>query len=191
MTKEDIIYGRKTWGPILWHLYHTFAIHLNTKKDIEYFTLLNNCFGYVLPCEECKTHYNFITEKIYTFDDTMNPQDAFYYTYKIHEMVNESLDKKNIPYEKAYRIHKTINNDECLFIVKTIYHNLEYQQLSLFEFDKIMHFFIAFCEIYPDPVIRKHLKKLINSSLFQECRRPLKFKQFIFEHFLTLLISKR
>ena len=119
----------------------------------------------------------------------MKPNDAFYYTYKIHEMVNEYLDKKNIPYEKAYQIHKTINNEECLFIIKTIYHNLNYQQLSLFEFDKVMHFFIAFCKIYPDRVIRKHLKKIVDSSVFQDCKRPLKFRKFIFEHFLTLSIS--
>ena len=191
MTIKENIYGRKTWGPIIWHMYHTFAIHIiNDNNSIEIFKLFNNSLGYILPCEECKNHFNFIIENIYLLDTSIKKDNLFFYTYKIHEIVNESLNKKNISFKKAYNIHKKTNNEEIIFIIKTIYQNLDYDKMSFFEYDKIMCFFISFCKLYPNDDIQNIFKKLISSTEFKQIKTPKNFQKFISQYFLPLEITK-
>ena len=79
-----------------------------------------------------------------------------------------------------------MNNKDILFIIKTIYLNLEYKSMSFYTYDKIYNFFISFCKLYPEKKIRTKLKKIIDSTNFQNITGPNQFFIFIetiFIHF--------
>jgi len=182
--EEKISLGKKSWGPIVWNMYHTFAINYiatnNNKNNIDLYEKFINCLGYILPCDTCRVHYNYLITDIYPLDkDEINKDKLFKYTYEIHKLINETLNKENISYKKAYNLNKKINNKDILFIIKTIYLNLEYKSMSFYTYDKIYNFFISFCKLYPEKKIRTKLKKIIDSTNFQYITGPNQFFTFI------------
>ena len=189
--EEKISLGKKSWGPIIWNMYHTFAINYistnNNKNNIDLYEKFIHCLGYILPCDTCRVHYNYLITDIYPLDkDEINKDNLFKYTYEIHKLINETLNKKNISYKKAYKLNKKINNKDILFIIKTIYLNLEYKSMSFYTYDKIYNFFISFCKLYPEKKIRTKLKKIIDSTNFENITGPNQFFRFIetiFIHF--------
>jgi hypothetical protein len=187
--EEKISLSKKDWGPIIWNMYHTFAINyiIDNKNNIDLYDKFINCLGYILPCDTCRTHYNYIITDIYPLEeDENNNKKLFKYTYEIHKLINETLSKENISYKKAYEIHKTPNNKDIIFIIKTIYLNLEYKSMSFYTYDKIYNFFISFCKLYPEKEIRLKLKKIINSTNFHKISSTNQFHTFIetiFIHF--------
>ena len=182
--KNNILLGKKKWGPVLWNIYHSFSINFLKKYSDDYIIFINT-FGYILPCETCKSHYNFIINDIYKFDNIdVNKKNIMKYTYNIHKLINDILNKKNISYKKSILLHKNININNSLFIIKIIYENFDYKKMSFFTFDKIFNFFIVFCKLYPNKEIRTHLKKLINSEKFNEINSPSQFSDWYKSYFL-------
>ena len=180
--EDKISSGKKKWGPIIWNMYHTFAINYisTNNNNIDLYLNFINCLGYILPCDVCRTHYNYIINDIFPLEkDEIKKEKLFKYTYEIHKLINDTLNKKNISYKKAYSIHKNTNNKDILFIIKTIYLNLEYKSMSFYTYDKIYNFFISFCKLYPEKNIRIKLKKIIESTNFENIASPNQFYIFI------------
>ena len=186
--KDKIGHGRQTWGPIIWNMYHTFSINfVDLNESNELYKYFINCLGYILPCETCKIHYNYIVNDIFPVDNSDICKDNFFkYTYEIHKLINETLSKKNISYKEAYKIHKVPNNKDILFIMKTIYINLDYHKMSFFLYDKVYNFFIAFCKLYPDKNIRKNLINMIESTNFKNILTINEFQKFIKNIFINI-----
>ena len=94
------------WGPAMWHYLHAMSFNYpvnptgNEKKHYKNFILsLKN----VLPCKYCRINLknNF---KQYPLKKChlMNRESFSKYVYKLHEIVNNMLNKtSNITYEKA------------------------------------------------------------------------------------------
>ena len=100
--KNSILIGKDKWGPIAWNIYHSFSINFLKKYADDYLIFINT-FGYILPCETCKSHYNYVINDIYKIDDIeINKNNIIKYTYNIHKLVNELLNKKNISLKKQY-----------------------------------------------------------------------------------------
>ena len=51
--------------------------------------------------------------------------------------------------------------------------------MSFYTYDKIYNFFISFCKLYPEKKIRTKLKKIIDSTNFQNITGPNQFFTFI------------
>lgn len=188
--KNSILIGKDKWGPIAWNIYHSFSINFLKKYADDYLIFINT-FGYILPCETCKSHYNYVIKEIYKIDDIeINKNNIIKYTYNIHKLVNELLNKKNISLKKATILNKDIHINNSLFLIKTIYSNFDYKKMSFFLFDKIFNFFIVFCKLYPQKEIRKKFQKLINSEKFNDINSPNQFIEWYKSNFLKLSIIK-
>ena len=145
--EEKISLGKKSWGPIIWNMYHTFAINYisnNNKDNIDLYENFINCLGYILPCDTCRVHYNYLITDIYPLDkDEINKDKLFKYTYEIHKLIesnNNILHEKIEDFLKMFfkeenifnKISKKIKND-----LNDVYKHLEENKKILHEFEKI------------------------------------------------------
>jgi len=84
------------WGQALWHSIHSIAMAYepNPKSRQDYFNFFAS-LGNVLPCEECKKHYqeNFKNTqnslKAALNQTALAPNGLFRWTYDLHNIVNE------------------------------------------------------------------------------------------------------
>jgi hypothetical protein len=112
------------WGKYIWQTMHYIALGYpdnptNDKKEKykQFYTLFKD----VLPCSICTKHYEQILINYPLTDDIMNNKDKLIkWTIDIHNIVNESLHKKNISYDEAsnviykysnHNIYNDNNND--------------------------------------------------------------------------------
>ena len=86
--------GRSFWGPPIWKTIHILASTLKPENASEFKRFLET-LTHLLPCERCKHNLKeklaLIPPDIYLF----NNDDAFFYTYILHDMVNESINKND------------------------------------------------------------------------------------------------
>jgi hypothetical protein len=89
--------GRNFWGPPIWTSTHILAATYkpspaNAAAFISYLYSL----AYLLPCEECKENLR-NKLKIFPPDPYLsNNHDAFFYTYVLHDMVNEHISEVHL-----------------------------------------------------------------------------------------------
>lgn len=95
------------WGPALWHSLHSIAMaydpSYHSKKDFyDFFKNLGN----VLPCEECKKHYNenFLKQEKLLVDSLNKQNGLFRWVYDLHNIVNKQTNAKDWPtYESVVK----------------------------------------------------------------------------------------
>lgn len=184
-----ILSGPEKWGPLAWHLLHSFSINNNTKisdknKDKYYFFYI--CFVDIIPCKICSIHYNDFLNYIIPLDkDKITRKYIKHWVYEIHNLINEYLNKKKISYNNCILQHSNINNNDIFFFINTIYFNFDYYKMSIFKFDKIYQFYINFCYLYPDKDIKKKLLKKINTKEFKNIKTPLEFKLWYQQNYFS------
>lgn len=101
--------GKMFWGPLIWGSMHSMAISYEpspstgpayTRLAFENFI---KSIVFLLPCKECREHFvAHLTHIPLTDDDFKSPLTLFRWTWKIHNMVNESLGKKILSFADAY-----------------------------------------------------------------------------------------
>ena len=92
--KDNTSSGREFWGPPIWTTIHILASTLRPENASEFKRFLET-LTHLLPCERCKQ--NLKTKlKMYPPDKyLLNNDDAFFYTYLLHDAVNENITKTN------------------------------------------------------------------------------------------------
>ena len=58
--------------------------------------------------------------------------------------------------------------------------------MSFYKYDQIYNFFLNFCLLYPDKIIRRDLKKLLNNTLFEKILTPKEFKKWFYNNLMNL-----
>jgi len=84
--------GKAFWGPPIWKTIHILASTLRPENASEFKKFLET-LTHLLPCEKCKRN---LKEKLKNFPIDaylFNNDDAFFYTYVLHDMVNTSINK--------------------------------------------------------------------------------------------------
>lgn len=177
--------SKEIWGPKAWHLIHNFSIY---SKNNDCMNTMIQTFGYILPCDVCKKHYNYLINDIYILNKKkLSKEIIIKYLIDIHNMINEDLDKNlKLSYKKAVDIQKKTDNNDILFFIKITYKQFDYSNMSFFEFDKIYNFFICFVQNYPSKNFHKILNDLILQKEFKEADTPLSFKKWFLQYFCTL-----
>ena len=177
--------SKEIWGPKAWHLIHNFSIY---SKNNECMYTMIQTFGYILPCEVCKKHYNYIINDIYYLNEKNVSKDLMIkYLIDIHNMINEDLDKNlKLSYKKAINLQKKTKDSDILFFIKVVYKQFDYINMSFFEFDKIYNFFICFVQNYPSKKIHTILNELILKKEFKDAITPLSFKKWFFKNYCSL-----
>jgi len=87
------------WGPSVWKTLHSVAAAYSPNSDtrsaaISFVTSLQ----WLLPCEKCQVNYQ---KKLTAFpiENYLNSNDDFFFwTYMVHDIVNQYAGKKSPPY---------------------------------------------------------------------------------------------
>ena len=116
---ENINLNMNEIGPSIWDTMHSFATQVTNQKKFQAFLLFIASIKELLPCEECRRHFILFAQKmldknsdlyIYNFN---YKNGVFYWTWLVHNMVNERLGKPNFPYKTAYKMYYKSNNNVC------------------------------------------------------------------------------
>jgi hypothetical protein len=188
-----ILAGPEKWGSLAWHLLHSFSMY-NKKisdKNISRYYIFYTCFIQIIPCKICSIHYEEIINYIIPLDKNKITRNYLkYWIYEVHNLVNEYLNKKkNISYKKCIQFHSNILHRDIIFFLNIVYLNFDYNNMSIYEFDKIQQFFINFCYLYPDAEIRNKLKKEINNKKFKNIYSSIEFKKWYIKLNIMKFIS--
>lgn len=102
-TKNDF------WGPHQWVALHAFAITYEPEMANAFQAYVNSLV-YILPCPLCRYHFAEHLHKIPLKNYLANRESVFYWTYLIHDAVNQSIGKLSPPYHIArkYYIQKVL-----------------------------------------------------------------------------------
>lgn len=107
------------------------------------------------------------------------------WVYNTHNIVNEFLDKPKYKYSKLKSQYKDIDTNELFKILKILYKNVDYENMSISTYDHIYNFFINFCILFPDKTIRKNLTNLIDRNHFTKISGPKQFEIWLREYFFS------
>lgn len=101
------------WGSSYWFVLHSMAYVYDPKDKNKYFNFFMN-LGDILPCEECKIHYQQNVNK-YELDQALNSNESFFrWVYDLHNIVNEQLHvpKSKWPsYESVKQRYQSYESD--------------------------------------------------------------------------------
>ena len=168
------------WGPLAWHLIHNFTLHSKNNEDM---IIMIKTFGYILPCQTCKKHYNYLINDIYIIDENASKKRIIKYLYEIHNLINSTLEKKKFNFNKSLEVNEKIDNDKFIYLFIIFYSKLPYINMSFHDFDKIYNFFISFSKNYPSKVIRNKFKSILETNSFKKAETPLSFRKWFIEEF--------
>lgn len=188
--KEPIEISRNIWGPMAWHLLHSFSINhkykLKQNQNHDYY-IFYKTFSYILPCLICSEHYQdyfFVHHKM--IEKKITRTYLIKWVFELHNKVNKNLDKPTYTLKKCIEDNIEPNNNIILFFINTIYLGYDYYSMDIYRYDYIYNFFYKFCELYPDKKIRKILLEQINTEAFMDVETPMKFylwyKKYIFKN---------
>ena len=133
----------KIWGPALWFVLHiisfNYPVSPNKNDKRNYFIFLKSLEN-ILPCKSCrdnlKEHFKNIDMNIFDNRDTFSQ-----YIYKLHNIVNSTLDKEKYSSYKSVKytyqhfrysdniIHKNFNNLQSS--IKIIKYNKNNESIKL------------------------------------------------------------
>ena len=77
------------WGSPFWHVIHSIAYAYNPQIDRDnYFDFFSN-LGRILPCEECRIHYEQNLNRQELMIALNSPDNLFRWVYDLHNKVNK------------------------------------------------------------------------------------------------------
>lgn len=81
------------WGPKLWFVMEHFALHFPncpTIKDQQYYKQFYESLQYVLPCPNCKEHYQHVLNLVPIDNYLLNSKSLYSWLIKIKEHINNT-----------------------------------------------------------------------------------------------------
>jgi len=188
-----MLYGKKIWGPKAWSLLHAFSMNNNLKisnKKKHNYYILYTSFKYIIPCNLCRKHYSDIIYYINPIvEEKITRKYLIKWVFETHNIVNEFLNKPIYPFKKFIENNNiTIIHEDIFFFINAAYSSMNFDNISLYEFDQIYNFFIHFCLLYPDLKIRKKLKKLIRTESFKKIETPRQFKEWYIKELINVCL---
>lgn len=80
------------WGPSGWNLFHNLAISYKpTLENRQRYKKFYESFKYVLPCKYCRESYTTFFDTISIDPYLVSSERLFYWTYLMHNKVNDKL----------------------------------------------------------------------------------------------------
>ena len=117
------------WGKNLWISLHiiTFNYPINpTNEDKINYKNYFMSLGHVLPCNDCKEHYNNLIKQIPIDIFLQDREGITFWLFNIHNLINEKLNKPIINFIDCCIMYNLVycksclkNNDITLFALKT------------------------------------------------------------------------
>jgi hypothetical protein len=101
--------GKNFWGNPLWTLLHSTSSYYD-HKNAQYFIQLLICYSVLLPCEKCKKNFKYKLKKYSPNQYLLNKEDLFFYTYLLHDLVNENITLEDSEHPKTSPEYNQIVN---------------------------------------------------------------------------------
>lgn len=182
-------YGNDFWGPKAWYLLHAFSIYDNSEiknKDKHNYYIFYMTFIYILPCFKCSQHYTNIFFYINPLNEKKISREYIKkWVYNTHNIVNGLLNKDKFPLADLDKSYTIIDNDAIFYTLKILLLNIDYKKISLMNYDSIYTFFINYCKLYPDKIIRKNLKSVLETNHFLKIQTPIQFEKWLRDYFFN------
>lgn len=110
MESQD---SKSFWGSSMWKAIHSAAVAYKPSMRNSFKRYIE-LHGEIIPCESCRKHFK-ENLKILPIDQYLETNEqAFYWTYLFHDIVNRRLGKKSPPYTDIKRIYFKGVGIECL-----------------------------------------------------------------------------
>lgn len=108
------------FGSVFWTMIHTVAIaypeqvNENDPLKIKIYNFYKSLED-IIPCRECQLHYKENFKQLPLENYLNSRMDLFYWTYTLHNIVNEQLGVKDgIPtFEEAYDKYHSLRTENC------------------------------------------------------------------------------
>lgn len=84
--------GKEFWGEPVWTSIHSFAAVYKPEHAASFKAFINSLV-YLLPCEACRQHLSQHLKRIPMDKYLSNNHDLFYWTYILHDAVNQEINK--------------------------------------------------------------------------------------------------
>lgn len=104
-----IMFGSLFWGSFIWQTIHILSSVLlpdNTSRFVRFLNLLNE----ILPHTEL---FHYFIKKFPPEPYLRNNDDSFYYSYKIHDLINKKINKQSPDYLEIKGIYFGALGKEC------------------------------------------------------------------------------
>lgn len=155
------------WGPGGWTFLHTITFNyplVPNENDKTKYKSFFNTIGDMLPCKYCRESYK-IYIKYIPIDLFLDSREGLcFWLYKIHELINYKIYKKNVPFEEIIRKYENIRA-KCGKM--TVNNNLDKQYKTCQKPSEInidyLNKFILKANTYKE-IINKMIKNLYNSN---------------------------
>lgn len=146
------------WGPHAWIFLHSITLEYPlrpSEKDKENYLFFFKSLASVLPCADCRIHYQeYITK--HPLENALESRDQiFKWLVDIHNMVNVSKGKRPFSYCEVEKIYKDMYDKKCTRNVKNIIF------IIFIIFVMIILFFIFF-------IFKKNTIKNVNTNLLRK-----------------------
>ena len=154
------------WGPIVWNFLHYLAknIIINKENKLQAFLFLQS-LSFILPCNICSVHYKkYLYKENPLEQNKINKQYLIKWICKLHNSVNEKLDKKKFTFTECKNRKNKLENIKFFIFINIIIYYFSEKKLSINHFNQIKQFFISLSYIYPSIEIRNEIKKTINKD---------------------------
>ena len=104
--------GKGFWGPPKWESLHIDGATFRPENAEIFVDNLWNMTK-VLPCEVCKKNLTAKLQKYPPEPYLTNNHNAFFYTYFLHDLVNQDLGKKSPPFDEVKALYFRALGQEC------------------------------------------------------------------------------
>jgi len=95
------------WGHTLWFVIHVSALYAPgpIQQAFKDYRDLLYCLQYLLPCPKCRAHLSQNLTKIDLQRCGKSNDDLFKCSWELHNIVNASLNKRQLPFDEAKAIY--------------------------------------------------------------------------------------
>lgn len=165
----------KKWGVRFWLSIHFISYpYPNKQCDPKYYDIFFESLGNVLPCIYCRNSYKGFCHELpykhFLLDCDNDSKEIFYWTYLIHNKVNDKLRDQgnnvdpNPPFKKVLNKYKKINPNiwhswltEMIYFICFNYANRDYTDHHIREW--YQKFFWALSKVLPSTKLNIMLQK--------------------------------
>lgn len=106
--------GKDFWGSCGWNFLHSTAATYTPDNRRAYSAFLYDVIPRILPCSRCRENFKEKLKKIPPDTYLSNNHDLFYWTYVVHDLVNQATHKgPSPPYDVVKAAYFNALKSDC------------------------------------------------------------------------------